>query len=169
MTQRRGTGALIAIALFKLVKSLLLIAISVGAFSLVHDPDTRHAMRRWVIEIGVDPGRPLLNAAIAKVSGIGRRRLEELGVGTLVYAIVFLVEGTGLLLHRRWAEYLTAIVTASFIPFEVYELAHEPSALKVAGLIVNVLILAYLAFRLWHEHRETQADASASAPSGQPN
>src|SRR4029077_17821649 len=92
--------------------------------------------------------------AIARVSGLDRRKLEELGIGTFVYAGVFLVEGTGLALRKRWAEYLTTIVTASFIPLELYEMFRKPSAVKAIGIVVNVLIVAYLALRLRHEHRE---------------
>jgi len=71
-----------------------------------------------------------------------------LAVGTFVYAAVFLVEGTGLLLRKRWAEYLTTIVTASFVPFELYEMAHTPSVLKAAGIALNVAIVVYLIVRL---------------------
>ncbi|MEI9942445.1 MAG: DUF2127 domain-containing protein [Pseudomonadota bacterium] len=157
MTQRRGAGVLIAIALFKLVKATLLIALGVGAFSLILQGDTVRTMRHLLSELGVDPSHPLVIKGIAKVSGVGPRRLEEVGVGTFAYAIVFLVEGIGLLLRRHWAEYLTSIVTASFVPFEIYELVHEPTAFKVVGLAANVLIVVYLVLRLWRERREAKA------------
>jgi len=157
MSERRGAGVLIAIALFKLVKAILLIALGVGAFSLVFEHDTVKTMRHLLDELGIDSTRPLLVKAIAKVSGLDNRRLEQVGVGTFAYAIVFLIEGTGLLLRRRWAEYLTVIVTASFVPFEIYELVHKPSALKVVGLVANVLIVVYLVLRRWREHREKHA------------
>jgi uncharacterized membrane protein (DUF2068 family) len=156
MSQRRGAGVLIAIAVFKLFKAILLIALGVGAFSLVLGGDAVRTLRHLLGELGVDPSRPLLMRGIAKVSGVGHRRLEQVGVGTFAYALVFLVEGAGLLFRRRWAEYLTIIVTASFIPFEVYELAHKPTVFKVAGLAVNVLIVAYLVIRLWRERHESQ-------------
>ncbi|HYP74840.1 MAG TPA: DUF2127 domain-containing protein [Polyangiaceae bacterium] len=154
MNEQRGSGVLIAIALFKLVKAILLIALGVGAFSLLFEHDTVRTLRTTLGELGMNPRQPLISKAIAKVSGLDHRRLEEVGVGTFIYAIVFLVEGTGLLLRRRWAEYLTVVVTASFIPFELYELVHEASALKVVGLVVNVLIVVYLVLRLLHERRE---------------
>ena len=156
MSQRRGAGVLIAIAVFKLFKAILLIALGVGAFSLVLGGDAVHTLRRLLGELGVDPSRPLLMKGIAKVSGIDHRRLEQVGVGTFVYALVFLVEGVGLLLRRRWAEYLTVIVTASFIPLEIYELVHKATAFKAAGLAVNVLIVAYLVIRLWRERHESK-------------
>ena len=157
-TPRRGNSkVLIAIAVFKLIKALLLIAIGIGAVALLDKGDTIGTLHHVARELGLDPNRRLITQAIAKISGVDRRKLEEVGVGTFAYAIVFLVEGSGLLLHRRWAEYLTVVVTASFIPFEIYELAHEPSAMKAAGLILNALIVAYLVLRRWRERGESQA------------
>ena len=39
------------------------------------------------------------------------------------------------------------IVTASFIPFEIYELARRPGVGKVVAIAINVAIVAYLAWR----------------------
>ena len=55
-----------------------------------------------------------------------------------------LVEGVGLWMRKRWAEYLTIVATSLLIPLEVYELAHHATLLKAGGLVVNVLIVAYL-------------------------
>jgi uncharacterized membrane protein (DUF2068 family) len=142
-------AALLAIAVFKLFKATLLTALGVGALSLVHAPDALSTLRQLARELRVDPDNRLVHGAIASVSALDTRRLEELGVGTFVYAAVFLVEGSGLLLRQRWAEYLTTLVTASFIPLELYELGHRPSALKAAGVAANLLIVAYLVTRLW--------------------
>lgn len=154
MSQRSGAGVLIAIALFKLLKATLLVALGIGAFDLVLKGDGARSMRHLLSELGLDPRHPLVVRGIAKISGVGHRRLEQIGVVTFLYAMVFSVEGVGLLLRRRWAEYLTVVVTASFIPFEIYELAHKPSALKVAGLLANVVIVVYLVVRLWRERQE---------------
>jgi uncharacterized membrane protein (DUF2068 family) len=61
------------------------------------------------------------------------------------------------LLRKRWAEYLTTGVTASLVPLELYELLEQPSALKAAGIALNVLIVVYLAARLG---RRTRASSS---------
>ena len=149
MSKQRGAGVLLAIALFKLVKASLLIVLGVGALSLVHDHDVAATLRDVVAEFRVDPQNAFIHRTITRISGLDAKRLEELSVGTFVYAAVFLVEGTGLLFRKRWAEYLTTLVTLSFIPFEVYEMVHHPSVLKAVGIGVNALIVAYLAIRLW--------------------
>ena len=146
---KRGQSVLIAIALFKLVKATLLIAVGVGALKLVHASDAAATLRHAVSAVRFDPNNQLIHGVIAKVSGLDARRLHELSLGTFVYAAVFLVEGTGLLLRKHWAEYLTTFMTASFIPFEIYELWREPSVMKGIAIVVNVLIVVYLARRLW--------------------
>jgi len=64
------------------------------------------------------------------------------------------VEATGLAFRKLWAEYLTIAVTASLIPFEVFELAKELTAVKAATLAMNAAILVYLVVRRMREHRQ---------------
>jgi hypothetical protein len=45
---------------------------------------------------------------------------------------------------KRWAEYLTAVATAGFLPFEIYELTKQIPVLRVLALVVNMVILVYL-------------------------
>jgi uncharacterized membrane protein (DUF2068 family) len=56
------------------------------------------------------------------------------------------VEAVGLWYQRRWAEYLTLVVTASLLPLEVYELAHRLSPFKVVAFVINVAVVAYLLY-----------------------
>ncbi len=80
-------------------------------------------------------------------SGLSASRVHALRMVTLAYAAVFAVEGVGLWMQKRWAEWLTTIITASLIPLEVWELFHRPSVGKAAVLVANVAIVAYL---IWH-------------------
>jgi len=64
----------------------------------------------------------------------------------LVYAVIEGVEAVGLWYQKRWAEYLTFLVTASFLPLEVYELIHKFTPFKVFAFVVNTAIVAYLLF-----------------------
>ena len=55
-----------------------------------------------------------------------------------------LVEGVGLWLAKRWAEYLTVVATAAFLPYEVYELTKSVTVTKVGAFVINVLAVVYL-------------------------
>ncbi|MEA2350800.1 MAG: hypothetical protein QOG86_1741, partial [Thermoleophilaceae bacterium] len=91
--------------------------------------------------------------------------LELVGVAVLVYAVVEGIEAIGLWYQKRWAEYLTFIVTTSFIPIEVYELIHKFTPFKVFALIVNTAIVIYLLYakRLFGFRGGARADEELKA------
>ena len=76
---------------------------------------------------------------------------------------MFSVEGIGLWLQRRWAEWLTVVITASLIPLELWELIHKPTVGASLVLIANCLIVGYL---YWHvsTHGKCTAAAGENAP-----
>lgn len=63
---------------------------------------------------------------------------------SLGYALLEAVEAFFLWRGKRWAEYLTVVATAAFLPLEIYELVDRVSALKISAMAVNLAILAYL-------------------------
>ena len=98
-------------------------------------------------------GRDFLLHMLSRLSGLSDRRLQTLGVVAFLYAGLFLVEGVGLWMAQRWAEYLTVIATASFVPIEMYEIMHGATKVKVVALIANLAMVAYLVYRIWHDRR----------------
>jgi len=47
---------------------------------------------------------------------------------------------------KRWAEYLTFVATAAFLPYEISELIQRVSPFKIVAITINLAVLAYL---LW--------------------
>lgn len=143
---------LAVIAVYKFVKAVLLIAAGIGALKMLN-PDVEERVRQWLTALSLAHGRPFLLHMLSNVSGLSDRRLQALGVVAFAYAALFLTEGIGLWLAQRWAEYLTVIATASLVPVEVYEIAHGASPVKIVALLLNLLMVAYLVYRLWHDRR----------------
>jgi len=135
------------IAAFKLLKACALIALGVGALKLLHK-DVAAIAEHWINVFQVDPRNHLIDPLLTKLSHLDDRRLKELSVGTFVYAGIFLVEGVGLALQKRWAEYFTIITTSSLLPIEIYELARRVSAGRSLALVINLAVVAYLIFEL---------------------
>lgn len=148
MTQEKGR-LLRWIAVFKLIKAVLLVAVAVGAFNLIGS-DVEAEIRRWSHALHLH-GR-YVDEAIARVGGLDEHDLAKLGVGTLVYAAVFAAEGVGLWMRRLWAEYVTVLVSTSFIPFEVYETVKRFTPTRVAMIVLNVAVVVYLILRLRKDH-----------------
>jgi uncharacterized membrane protein (DUF2068 family) len=135
------------IALFKLVKAALLIAVGVGALNLLHK-DVAGAVEQWVELLRLDPNNHYIDIALEKASNLTPDKIKQLGLGSMIYAGLFLTEGIGLGLEKRWAEWLTVIITSSLIPIEIYEIYRHPTAIKIAVLLINIAIVAYLLYRI---------------------
>lgn len=144
---REGATTLLLIAIFKLIKGILLLAVGVGAIRLLHR-DVAGTVMHWINLLRVDPDNRLIHRLLTHVLWVSPNQLKALSVGTFVFAGLYLTEGTGLLLRKRWAEYFTIITTAGLIPLELYEMARHLTAGKVAILAVNVAIVMYLVVRV---------------------
>lgn len=135
------------IAIFKFFKAGLLIALGVGAFRLLHK-DLGGVLEHWIMALRLDPGRHFLDVALAKASNASPAQIKKVGVGSFIYAALFLTEGTGLWLRKRWGEWLTVIITSSLVPVEIYEIHRHPSAVKVAVLLINIAVVVYLIYHM---------------------
>jgi uncharacterized membrane protein (DUF2068 family) len=149
------------IALFKLAKGLLLLCAGIGLLTLLHK-DVASIAEQWIEALRVDPNNRYIHRLLAKLGLMSARQLEEISIGSFFYASLLLIEGGGLLLRKRWAEYLTVIATASLIPLEIYELAKRLSAAKLIVILINAAIVCYLAARIRREHRKVTSHAKTA-------
>jgi uncharacterized membrane protein (DUF2068 family) len=150
-TEPDGKGLKI-IAIFKLVKGLLLVAVGIGAIKLLHK-DVSEIAAGWIATIRVDPDNRLIHGLITKLGLMNDHKLEELSLGSFFYAALLLTEGVGLWLKKRWAEYLTIVATCSFIPLELYEIAKRVTVTRIALLLLNLAIVWYLFVQLRKNHK----------------
>jgi uncharacterized membrane protein (DUF2068 family) len=135
------------IALFKLAKAGIMIAVGVGALKLLHR-DVASAAEHWIELLRLDPNNHYIDAALEKASNITPDKIKALGLGSLIYAGLFLTEGIGLWLEKRWAEWFTVIITSSLVPIEIYEIVHRATPVKIAVFLINVAIVVYLVYRI---------------------
>jgi len=148
MPGKRAHGRVLrVIAAFKLLKACALIALGIGALRLLHK-DVAAVAEHWINMFQVDPHNHFIDLLLTKLANVDDRRLKELSIGTFVYAGLFLIEGVGLALQKRWAEYFTIITTSSLLPIEIYELARRVSIGKGIALAINLAVVGYLIFEL---------------------
>lgn len=145
--QTQKSSALFLIGVFKLLKGFALLAVAFGALKFLHR-DLSQTLEHWVNVLRVDPENHYVHRILARSLNVSPHQLKALSIGTFFYAAVFLTEGTGLLLRKRWAEYFTIISTGGLIPLEVYELVKHVTPIKIAVLILNIAIVVYLVLRV---------------------
>ena len=134
---------LILIAAFKVIQALLFVSIGVGALKLLHK-DVGDLLERVAYHMRFNPESRFVNFLLDKASLIDDRLLRRIGEVVFIYAGLDLVEGIGLYLEKTWAEYLTLLITASFLPWEVYEIFHRLTLIRFGLLTVNALVLLFL-------------------------
>jgi len=125
------------------------VAVGLGALQLLQ-PGVAARAQQWVTALATNSDRRIVQHLIALVGNLSPGRLEALGLGAFLYAGLFATEGVGLWLGKRWAEYLTVIATMTFVPVAVFELTRRVSPPRVAALLLNLVVVAYLARRLLH-------------------
>jgi uncharacterized membrane protein (DUF2068 family) len=135
------------IAVFKLAKTALLIAVGVAALRLVHS-NIAGMLEEWVPRIGFGPGSRYIGRLLVEAAALTPNRIRDVGVGSFIYAALFLTEGIGLWLLKRWAEWLTIVITSSLVPVEVWEIFRHPNLAKVVVLLVNLGLVGYLIYQV---------------------
>ena len=137
----------------KVIKAVLLVALGIGAIKLLHG-DFADELERWSRQLNLDASNPFFKTLPSKAAAVSPHKLSIVSVGAFVYAGLFLTEGVGLLMQKRWGEIVTIVITGSFLPFEIYELiVKEFSVVKLLLLIANAAVLVYLVWHLRHEKK----------------
>lgn len=136
-------GWLILIAAFKLGQALLFIAIGVGAMHLMHK-DVGDLLEQLADHLRFNPESRFVNFVLDEAALIDDQLLRRISVAVFGYAGIGLLEGIGLYFEKAWAEYLTLIITASFLPLEFFELYRKLTLFRGGLIVVNLLVLFYL-------------------------
>lgn len=145
MSEKRSSSpkALIWIGAWKLVQGVLLMILASGVLFLLHR-DLQQTLTGWIELIRFDPHNKHIASGLRKAGLISTHRLKQLSGLTFIYASLFIVEGIGLILRKRWAEYLTVLATASLLPMEYHEVHKHATPVRIAILVANILIVVYL-------------------------
>ncbi len=144
--QSRNKG-LLTVALFKFATAFVVTFATITAVRLMHKNVPYH-FSQWIDMLRIDPDNRYVAWVLQKLRVIHTKELQQLAGLGFFYAALFYVEGIGLALEQRWAEWLTLLATGLFIPIEIYGLCTKPSAGKVAILLVNIGIVIFLAYLL---------------------
>lgn len=150
---------IVAIGVLKLLKAVLFILLGIGAIRLLHK-DIVDVVEHFILALRFDPESHFVNLVLEKAALIDHHRLREISYAIFAYAGLDILEGTGLVMRKLWAEFVTLILTASFLPWEFYELARHATWIKVVLTVLNAAVVAYLLYYVRirvREHRQRHA------------
>jgi uncharacterized membrane protein (DUF2068 family) len=156
------------IAVDRALHFVVLAGLAVLAFALASHRDrlVHFVDRLNVVFFGTRSGRGPAHGfthEVERLLTLQVTTLHLIGVAAALYALLEGAEAFGLWFQRRWAEYLTFVATALFVPYELYELGNRITVIRIGAFVVNVAILLYLllAKRLFGVRGGAEADRAA--------
>jgi len=145
------------VAVFEAAKGVVVLLAGFGVFALVHS-DLQDRAARVVEQLHLNPARTSTQVFLDLAANLTDTHLRWLALFALVYSVLRFVEAFGLWRERRWAEWFAVLSGTVYVPFELYELAHGVTGLKVAALGLNVLVVLAMSWVL------LQSGRSAASP-----
>jgi uncharacterized membrane protein (DUF2068 family) len=142
-------SALHAIAIFEATKGLVALAGLIGVLDLLHR-DVRTMAMTLIGRFGLNPEAHYPSLLLHYADLLPNADVQMLVMLGSAYIVLRLIETTGLWLGKAWGEYLGALSGGIYIPFELAHLVHEPSPMNALIVVLNVVIVGYLALALWH-------------------
>lgn len=107
------------------------------------------ALARPVSDTGQGASQSWLGRQVQHVFDLKPDTLRVLLGLAIVYAAIEWTEAVGLWKEKRWAEYLTVLATAGFLPLEIHELIDRVTIVRIGALIINVALIIWL---VWAKH-----------------
>ena len=139
--------ALRAIASFELAKGMLvLFAAVVVVFMVGRDPfDLADGMLKL---LHISPDHHFAQLFLDWADTLTDAKLWTVAAVGVAYALLRFVEAYGLWYARTWAEWIALISGSLYVPFEIYKLIRRQSTLHITVLVINLIIVLYMAYLL---------------------
>lgn len=134
-----------AIGLFKLLQAVFFVGLGFALLRMLHH-DLYMLALSAVEALHLDPDRRVIAGLLDSVDLITAHRLKQLSALAFVYAVLDCIEGVGLMLEKRWAEYFTLVLTVALLPLELWKFIGHPNRWTLSLLVVNLGIAVYLAW-----------------------
>jgi uncharacterized membrane protein (DUF2068 family) len=144
---------LIIIGAFKILEGTFFVLLGLGVVRLLHR-DVGDLLLRLALALRIDPESHFVNLLLDKVQLLTPHKMRLISAGIFLKAGLDYLEGIGLAMEKTWAEWLTIGLTASFLPWEVFEIIRRFTWMKVGITLLNVLVLLYL---LWVQQLRLRA------------
>ena len=141
------TGVIVYIICERLLKATVLIGGGIAILVLAAHTDLRTLAENAQAELNLAAGTSLVRRLFDTVLARFATHANPIAAAAIAYGALELVEAIGLLMRRRWAEYLVLLATVAFLPLEVDALVHHPSVLKAVAFVLNIAVAVYLVWR----------------------
>src|SRR5438105_2507687 len=151
-----------SIAFFETAKGALVLAAACGLLSLRHT-DLHAATDAFLLRHGINPETHYMRLFIEGVARATNHHVGEIAAVGLVYAAVRFIEAFGLWREKHWAEWFAVISAGIYLPLELTHFGRHPSLFNAGVILVNMLIILYLATLLGQQRLQRQMRMAQAA------
>ncbi len=134
---------IVAIGIFKLLQAAAFLLLGFGALRLLHK-DLLDVAVHWILALRFNPEGHFVSLVLGEVALVDPHRIKQISAAIFLIAALDALEGTGLVLEKAWAEFVTLILTASFLPLEMVAIFHRPTWIRVGLAVINIAVVLYL-------------------------
>jgi uncharacterized membrane protein (DUF2068 family) len=148
----RSAFILRVFAVERYLRAILFAGLAIGAWRFdvsrltVEEAYARElpAVRTLLRQLGFNVYHNHLLGLINRAFTLDSRTLALLAILAACYAVIEVIEGTGLWLLKRWGEYFAMVATSVFIPYEIYDLVAKVTVIRLGAFLVNLALVVYL-------------------------
>src|SRR5579872_5322929 len=151
--------ALRSIAFFEAIKGVLVLAAACGLLSL-RNTDLHAATDAFLLRHGINPETHYMRLFIESVAKATNHHVGEIAALGFAYAAVRFVEGYGLWREKPWAEWFAVISAGLYLPLELTHFERHPTMFNAGIILVNMIIIVYLANLLGQQRAERERTAT---------
>ncbi len=135
------------VAVYEAAKALLLFVVGFGLLSLINRDVEAFAVD-LVRHLHLNPVHKYPRIFIETAKHATNLELWLFALLAFVDAAIRSIEAIGLWYEHDWAKWLGVVTAGIFIPVEIYETALHFTWLKLATLVTNLAVVAYLGYDL---------------------
>lgn len=155
LDEHSSRAGLRAVASLEAFKGALVIVL--GIFLVIYhsraDDVTEDLLDHLHIDTDARFGHMIMNAA----TRLSDARMWTIAGIALSYSTVRFIEAWGLWNRRVWAEWFALLSGALYLPFEIAKVAERATWERVGVLVINVIIVLYMAYIRFRERKGLEA------------
>lgn len=152
----KARGALRTVAGFEALKGAVALAAGLGLLGLLHHDLHRLALS-LIGHVGLSPGAHYPALLLGELDRLQHTPTQWLLLAVAGYVALRWAEAWALWHGAAWGEWLGAVSGALYLPVELRHLLHRPGMAGAAVVVLNLLLVLWLAGRCWQRARRQRS------------
>jgi uncharacterized membrane protein (DUF2068 family) len=149
---RHDNTGLHIVALFEAAKGAVVILAGLGLLGLIHR-DVQAVAENIVRHLHLNPARHYPHIFLDAAARATDARLWAMALTAILFASIRFAEAYGLWRNQVWAEWFGILSGSLYLPVEIYELTRSVSVVKISIILVNIIVVGWLAWVRWEARK----------------